>query len=194
MFWRGSGEVPERFLYKREYNSFLDHSTEFLRKWTLGTDTVIIAKYISTCECNRISFEASLKWICWVGLVQSAKKVLIWCKGCSFSATNFKSHFYPTTVHILAQPIFLLHHRIPHMHTWCTLWIHRIQSKRLQNISKTILQLLFLLNIFMCKKCWFIGIHVCKPYLCYEIVGRNLNQNFYSWFEGSCTQHHKLHK
>ena len=99
MFWRGSGEVPERFLYKREYNSFLDHSTEFLRKWTLGTDTVIIAKYISTCECNRISFEASLKWICWVGLVQSAKKVLIWCKGCSFSATNFKSHFYPTTIY-----------------------------------------------------------------------------------------------
>ena len=95
----GSREVPERFLYKRDYNLFLDHSTELLRKWTLGTDTVIIAKYISTCECNRISFEASLKWICWVGLVQSAKKVLIWCKGCSFSATNFKSHFYPTTIY-----------------------------------------------------------------------------------------------
>ena len=72
-----SGEVPERFLY----NLFLDHSTELLRKWTLGTDTVIIAKYISTCECNRISFEASLKWICWVGLVQSAKKSWFGVKG-----------------------------------------------------------------------------------------------------------------
>ena len=75
---------------------------------------ILLFQSTSTCECNRISFEASLKWICWVGLVQSAKKVLIWCKGCSFSATNFKSHFYPTTSS--TQPIFLLHHHPTHAH------------------------------------------------------------------------------
>ena len=118
MFWRGSGEVPERFLYKREYNSFLDHSTEFLRKWTLGTDTVIIAKYISTCECNRISFEASLKWICWVGLVQSAKKSWFGVKGVVFLPQTLKVIFtlppYTSSTHFFTTPSHPTHAHMMH--------------------------------------------------------------------------------
>ena len=114
----GSREVPERFLYKRDYNLFLDHSTELLRKWTLGTDTVIIAKYISTCECNRISFEASLKWICWVGLVQSAKKSWFGVKGVVFLPQTLKVIFtlppYTSSTHFFTTPSHPTHAHMMH--------------------------------------------------------------------------------